>query len=169
LAKKCPSPNLVLQKQKYTKDGRMSVEKMTPLQKYFNFIIDFRWYVIVLIILLNVMLGLQLPKLTKNVHADAFVSEDEPALIYTDKVKELFNLKDPIVIAISNQGSRGIYNKKSLGWVSHITDALKKIENVDPNGIRSLATESNIEGVSDGMEVTDFLSNDLSEDHICWL
>lgn len=147
----------------------MSEKKMGLLQNYFSSVIKFRWYVIALVLIVNVILALQLTKLTKNVHADAFVSEDEPALIYTDRVKEVFNLKDPIVIAVGNEGSKGVYNKETLVLVSRLSSELKKIENVDPSGIISLATESNIEGVSDGMEVTDFLSSDFSDEHISWV
>ena len=45
-------------------------------------------------------MGSFIPDLTKDTRADAFLADDNPALVYREKAKSLFGLSDPMVIAI---------------------------------------------------------------------
>ncbi|WP_282608628.1 outer membrane lipoprotein-sorting protein [Pelagibius sp. Alg239-R121] len=97
-----------------------------------------------------------LPLLNKDTTPDAFIAADNPAVIYRDKVKEIFGLDDPFVVAVIDRRERGIYNPVTLGLVQDLSEQLGKLRNVDPDRVTSLATESNIVGTEDGMEVDDF-------------
>ncbi|PCJ16859.1 MAG: Patched family protein [Candidatus Cloacimonadota bacterium] len=99
----------------------------------------------------------QLLKLTKDTSADAFIAFDNPALIYREKVKDIFGLKDPLVIAIINE--KGIYNQKTMALINSLSIEISSLENVDPDRLKSLATEKSIRGTSDGMEVKLFFKN----------
>ena len=48
------------------------------------------------------------PQLYKDTTADAFIAKDNVALIYKEKVKEIFGLADPMVMAVINED--GIFN-----------------------------------------------------------
>jgi hypothetical protein len=95
-----------------------------------------------------------LPQLYKDTTADAFIAKDNPALIYKDKVKDIFGLADPMVMAIINKD--GVFNPKTLQLVYDLNTKIEKLPNVDPDRITSLATESNIYGDEEGMIVEDF-------------
>lgn len=95
-----------------------------------------------------------LPQIVKDTRSDAFLSPDNPALLYRQQVKEIFGLSDPMVIAVLAEGS--IFTAEGLNTVSLITEAVGKIKNVDPDGITSLATENNIIGTEEGMDVEPF-------------
>lgn len=95
-----------------------------------------------------------LPQLYKDTTADAFIAKDNPALIYKDKVKDIFGLADPMVMAIINKD--GVFNPKTLQLVYDLNTKIEKLPNVDPDRITSLATESNIYGDEEGMIVADF-------------
>jgi predicted RND superfamily exporter protein len=97
-----------------------------------------------------------IPGLTKDTSSDAFIAKDNPARVYRDQVKKVFGLSDPFVIAIINHGPTGVFNPETLRLVQWLTDRVKKISNVDPDGVVSLATESNIVGTVDGMQVSKF-------------
>ncbi|MEY8215427.1 MAG: outer membrane lipoprotein-sorting protein [Colwellia sp.] len=97
------------------------------------------------------------PNLVKDTSFDAFLGQDNPALIYRNKVKEMFGLVDPMVIAIVNEGEFGVYNPKTLELVSWITNEVSLLANVDPDRIFSLSTENNIRGTESGMEVEQFM------------
>ena len=97
-----------------------------------------------------------LPTLTKDTRSDAFLAEDNPALIYRDKVKAQFGLSDPMVIAIVNKAEKGVYTAETMQLIQSLTDAVKTLPNVDDARVFSLATENNIEATEDGMQVQAF-------------
>ncbi|MCP4408682.1 MAG: MMPL family transporter [Gammaproteobacteria bacterium] len=112
----------------------------------------------------SILLGLVLiiscavfiPSLVKDTRSDAFLPDDEPALVYRDQVKEIFGLTDPMVIAVVNEGPQGIFNPHTLGLVEWLTEEIGKLDNVDSDRVTSLATENNITGDGEGMLVEPF-------------
>ncbi len=114
--------------------------------------------------LLTVMAGLLIiiaaatvvPQLVKDTSLDAFIADDNPAIIYRDKAREIFGLDDPFVIAIVDSRPEGIYNPEALDLVKTLSEAVQSLDNIDPDRVTSLFTESNIVGTTEGMEVEDF-------------
>ena len=96
------------------------------------------------------------PTLEKDTRSDAFMPGDDPALLLSEKARETFGLGDPMVIAIINKGPEGVFNPHTLQLVDWLTNQLENIDNLDPEGITSLATENNIIGSVEGMEVEPF-------------
>lgn len=43
-----------------------------------------------------------IPQFTKDTRTEAFIPRDHPAVVYRDKVEEIFGLKDPMVIAATD-------------------------------------------------------------------
>tara|TARA_R110002094_G_scaffold202974_2_gene174186 strand:+ start:3812 stop:6964 length:3153 start_codon:yes stop_codon:yes gene_type:complete len=136
---------------------------------FFKRTIRYRWLLLITALAIIGGLASQLGNLKKNTSADGFISESEPALIYRKVVENIFNLKDPLVIAVQSSGASGIYNDQSLRLVQWLSDQLISVPNIDPQGITSLATESNIQGDSVGMEVRKFLDGSLDRAHIGWI
>ncbi|MEN8177737.1 MAG: MMPL family transporter [Pseudomonadota bacterium] len=97
-----------------------------------------------------------IPMLEKDTRADAFIPPDHPALLFRDKVEDIFGLQDPMVIALVNQGKSGVFNPHSLELVEWLTRRLEMVDNIDPERITSLATENDIIGTEDGMLVEPF-------------
>jgi len=97
-----------------------------------------------------------IPALEKDTRADAFIPPDHPALLFRDKVEDIFGLQDPMVIALVNEGETGIFNPHSLELVEWLTRRLETVENIDPERITSLATENDIIGTEDGIMVEPF-------------
>ena len=97
-----------------------------------------------------------IPTLEKDTRNVAFMPVDHPALLLSEKARETFGLGDPMVIAIMNSGPEGIFNPHTLQLVDWLTSKLENIDNLDPEGISSLANENNILGNDEGMEVEPF-------------
>ena len=116
------------------------------------------WPKTVLLLSLLAIAGLAsfMPQIHKDTSSDAFIAKDDPVVLYREHVRDIFGLEDPIVVAVINDGPEGIFNPESLALVDNLTRAIAKLANVDPDRVTSLATESNIVGTFDGMEVTDF-------------
>ncbi len=123
---------------------------------FFAWVIRWRWTIIVATLLGFLAIGSQAPKLTKDTSSDAFIDPEHSALLDRNRVERIFNINDPIVVAVVNKSESGIFNPISLVLVEWITEQLQKIDNIDPDQITSLATEANIVGTDAGMEVEDF-------------
>lgn len=139
-------------------------------QNFFSHMINFRWPIVITGILLIALAGSFLPSMVKDTSSDSFINPDEPYLQYRHKVQDIFGLADPVVIAVINEGDKGIYNQESLALVQWLTDNIQKLDNIDPDKVVSLATESNIVGTFDGMEVEEFFDTSPdTEERINWI
>jgi len=121
---------------------------------FFRWIVSHPKRVIAAGFLLMLIMAGFLPQLTKDTRADAFLAVDNPALVYRDKVKTLFGLSDPMVVAVIAKDS--IFTAQGLNAIATITGEIAKLNNVDPDGITSLYSENNIVGSYDGLSVEPF-------------
>ncbi|NOX69727.1 MAG: outer membrane lipoprotein-sorting protein [Gammaproteobacteria bacterium] len=124
--------------------------------KFFEVVTNWPKTILVLSVLIIISLGSFVPRLHKDTSSDAFIAPDDPVVLYRDHVREIFGLEDPIVIAVINDGPEGIFNPDTLALVDTLTQSIAGLANVDPDRVTSLATESNIVGTDEGMEVSDF-------------
>ena len=106
--------------------------------------------------LIIIATGAYIPTLTIDSRSEAFLPEDDPALLYRDQVEETFGLKDPMVIAIVNKGEYGIFNPQTLQLIQWLTDEVMKMPEINRDRVVSLATEDNITGDAEGMLVEEF-------------
>ncbi len=127
---------------------------------FFRWIVEHPKRIIALGLVLILALGSIIPQLTRDTRSDAFLADDNPALIYREKVKRLFGLSDPMVIAVVAEES--IFTPEGLNAVGSVTDLVSLIDNVDPEGVTSLATENNIVGTDEGMDVVPFFKGTVN-------
>lgn len=112
--------------------------------------------IITLGLLLIIGFAVFIPQLTIDSRSEAFLPEDDPALLYRDNVEDIFGLKDPMVIAVVNDGEQGVFNPESLQLIQWLSDEVMKIPEINRDRVVSLATEDNITGDSEGMLVEEF-------------
>jgi predicted RND superfamily exporter protein len=129
------------------------------IEKLFRKVIRLRAPILVAGILAIGATASFLPQMTRDTSADAFIPADNPARVYREQVKETFGLADPIIIALFQDGERGIFTPEALKVVETLTNQVQDLANIDPDRVVSLATEKNIEGTNDGMEVELFFKN----------
>lgn len=137
----------------------MSTTEVRSVQSFFRWIVDHPKRTVVLGLLLILAFATFIPQLTKDTRADAFLADDNPALVYREKVKALFGLSDPMVVAVVTEDS--IFTREGLNALKTVTDAVINVGNIDPDGVTSLATENNIVGTDDGMMVEPFYEYEL--------
>ena len=100
-----------------------------------------------------------LPGLTRDTSAEAFISPDEPAVVYRKKVQEIFGLADPIVVAILNDGPNGIFNPHTLALVQTLSEEIADLPGINADRVTSLSTQDDIIGTADGMAVEPFFED----------
>ena len=127
------------------------------VSKYvFSTLLKFRWIVVIVAIGLIGLTGSFLPKIERDTTSNSFIPQDQPALLYKDKVEDVFGLTDPLIIAIVDR-ERGIYSPDTLALVDALTRDVKRVSQIDPDRVTSLATENNITGTADGIVTEGFL------------
>ena len=89
----------------------------SPATKFFLWVTNYPKTLLSIGILFIFLMASFLPGLSKDTSADAFMPDDHPAIVYRDQVKEIFGLKDPVVIAVVNQGLNGVFNPHTLSLV----------------------------------------------------
>jgi len=123
------------------------------IEQIFRNIIKLRAPILVAGLLAIVVAASFLPRLTRDTSADAFIPADNVARLYREQVKETFGLADPIIVAIFQEDGGSIFTPEPLKIVETLTDQIQALDNIDPDRVVSLATEKNIEGTEDGMDV----------------
>ncbi len=71
----------------------------------------------------------------------ALVPETAPAVVFDRKVRELFDVRDPIVVVLRSDHADGIFNPETLLRVEKLTVALRDVADIRPFHVTSLATE----------------------------
>lgn len=137
----------------------MNESEAGPVAAFFRWTVDHPKRIVVLSLLFMTALASFTPQLTKDTRSDAFLADDNPALLYREKVKSLFGLTDPMVVAVVAQDT--IFTPEGLNVVKAVTEAVINVDNVDPDGVTSVATENNIVGTDEGMEVDPFYEYEL--------
>jgi predicted RND superfamily exporter protein len=132
--------------------------KNNKAASFFNYVTSHYKIILFISAALIISSALFIPKMTKDTSYDAFLPKDDPILTFRNKTKEVFGLKDPMVIAIVNEN--GVFNTKTLKLVQELSDALKTVKGIDPDQITSLYTENNIVGTEDGLDVNPFYEID---------
>ncbi|WP_298534916.1 MMPL family transporter [uncultured Algibacter sp.] len=125
---------------------------------FFNYVTSNHRIILFFSVLLIIGSAIFIPKMTKDTSYDAFLPKDDPILRFRNKTKDVFGLKDPMVIAIVNED--GVFNVETLKLVQELSDALQTVKGIDPDQITSLYTENNIVGTKDGLDVNPFYEID---------
>ena len=138
----------------------MKPSNTSPANRFAQFIVQFPKLNVFASLLLMFALFAALPQLYKDTRADAFLADDNPALVYRDKVKAQFGLSDPIVVAVINESESGVFNPGSLALIQWLSDEISAMENINADRVTSLATENNITGSEEGMQVDPFFEEE---------
>lgn len=128
-----------------------------PSGRFFLAVTAHPWKVVIVSVLGIVLCLAFLPGLEKDTSLEAFIPDDHPALVNRDKAEDVFGLSDPMVVAVVNQGPDGIFTPSTLQLVDRLTERIREVPGIDPERVRSLATENDIRGHAAGLEVEPFL------------
>jgi len=135
------------------------IKDKTRAASFFQAVVAWPKTILVAGLLFIIATAVFIPTLEKDTRSDAFMPPDHPALVYRDKVKEIFGLEDPMVIAVVNDGETGVFNPHTLKLVDWLTRRVEAMNNIDPERVTSLATENDIMGTRDGMQVEAFFES----------
>ncbi len=134
----------------------------TKAEKFFWRVTGYPVLIILAFVLLIFGIASQMPKMKIDTSIEAYIPPGHHSLLNRDKVRDIFGLTDPIVVAVSSHTKDGVFTADLLNVVSELTENIQGVEGVDPDQVTSLATENNITGTEDGMIVEPFLEEKLN-------
>lgn len=135
------------------------------LSKYTNFILQNRWKIIFLWLLIFSACFVGITKISFSSDYRVFFGDDNPELIAFTKIQTTFDSSDNVLIAIQNKDNSTIFNEKSLLAIQTLT---KELWNT-PNSTRvdSLTNYQYSHAEGDELIVADLVGeNDLTADNI---
>ena len=109
--------------------------------------------IITVVLGLTVYLAMQLPGLRWETDARVYLPKGHAAILYDEKVDELFGVKDAVVIGIVND-EQGIFNPNTLARIQRITDKVAALPGViatRPIDVASLSTATMFTGDDDSI------------------
>ncbi len=124
------------------------------VKQWFTWVVDNPRTVVCACILSMFVFGIFVPRLYKDTSPDAYIEPTNPALIYRDKVKEIFGLDDPFVIAVEAPEGETIYSIEALGLIAELTELMMATSNIEPDRVVSLTTEKIISGTADRIDIS---------------
>ncbi|MDH3216193.1 MAG: MMPL family transporter, partial [Candidatus Krumholzibacteria bacterium] len=113
-----------------------------------DFAVRFPKTIIVVVILLVVGLGSQLPRVRIDTDPENMLPADQAARVFHNLVKQDFTLHDMIVVGVVNDvDADGVFNPTTLARVHELTREIEQIDGVVRRDLLSLA---NIDNISQG-------------------
>ncbi len=134
----------------------MAADSMPKSYHFFMMVTARPKTVVILGLMIIAIFAAFIPSLEKDTRSDAFIPVDHPALIFREQTKKIFGLQDPLVVAVINEGEKGVFNPHTLFLVDWLTTRISALAQIDPDRVTSLATENNILGTEEGMLVEPF-------------
>ena len=111
---------------------------------------------IIIGLLFIVLAGSGLTRLVKDPSTDSLIPPNHPSIQMRDYAEEIFGLNDPIVVSVTSDGPDGIFTPTGLGMVRTLHDFLERHENIRPDRVLSIASESRIHGSDDALYIDSF-------------
>ncbi|MBU2648128.1 MMPL family transporter [bacterium] len=112
-----------------------------------RFIIKYRIVLIVLLVVMTIPFGFNIPRLTRDASVSSLIPESHPDYTFSGKMEEMFGAVDQVVIGISSD--KGIYTADALAAIRDLTRFCENLEEIDPDDVISLTNIDDMRG-SDG-------------------
>ena len=122
----------------------------------FKQVIRFRWVIVILVVIATLYFAIQLPRLTFDPDAEAYVPNHHPIRVFWAEAKQRFGLGREIIVAVEAKGPNGIFTPHMLAALRDLTEGIKGLDGVVADEVRSLSDAEAIVGTEDGLEVVPF-------------
>ncbi|MEM1173503.1 MAG: outer membrane lipoprotein-sorting protein [Pseudomonadota bacterium] len=118
------------------------------LDRFFRGVIARPWQVLFFSLLLIAIAGAGLGHLVKDTSIEAFMPNGHPALVADERVEAIFDLHDPVAIAIESRNGESVFNPDIATLMTELSERIASLPNVRTDGVTSLVNESAIFGAS---------------------
>jgi hydrophobe/amphiphile efflux-3 (HAE3) family protein len=123
---------------------------------FLQWVVNWPKLVIAAVVLITMGLASQMAKMQIETDTEAFIPQGHEATLNNDRMKEIFGTPDLLWIGVIREEG-GIYQSDTLEVIQAITEKVRLLPGVVDQDVVSIATEDNIRGTADGMEVEPFM------------
>ena len=127
------------------------------MKRFSELVVDYPKTTLALFAVLTIFFLLQIPRITVETNLDNWLPEGHPDVEYNTAMRDLFGFSGRVVIGVSHEGIEGIFNSRTLELVTRLTEEVKGLDEVIAEDVISLATQDNIIGAAEGLEVIPFM------------
>jgi len=127
------------------------------MQRWINTVTDWPKLVIVLVVALTMAIAVQMTSMKIETDTESFIPEGHQATLNNDRMKEIFGTPDLLWVGIVRTDAT-IYHTDTLQLIQSLTEKIRLLPGVVDQDVVSIATEDNIRGTADGMEVEAFMA-----------
>jgi predicted RND superfamily exporter protein len=119
-----------------------------------RFSVDHPLIVLLLILLVTIAFGLQLPQIRTDTDPKNMLPATSPVRVYNDQVDARFQLhKDTIVLGVINEGPEGIFNEGTLQKIVRISDQILQLKGVVARDVTGLTTVDHISADGNDLKI----------------
>lgn len=127
------------------------------MKRFFEIVVHHPRIILILFAVLTVFFLVQIPRIPIETDLKKWLPEGHPEVEFYDEMRDLFGFTSRVVIAVASDEPGGIYNTQVLQLVTELTEGIRGQEGVLDEDIISLATQDNIIGTEEGLEVVPFM------------
>lgn len=109
------------------------------------------------ILVVVLALGAGLARVYKQPSIEALVPVGSDSLRLRNQVREIFGLKDPIIVALVTEKPGGLFDPAVLNAVHEVTNTLREVPQIDSEQVFSIATEQWVQAEGDELLVQPLL------------
>lgn len=133
------------------------------LYKYTDFMIKYRWLVVILISLICFFIGQGQNKIGVNTDYKYFFGETTPQITAMEELESTYSKNDNVYFAITPTDAKDVFNPEVLAAVHELTTRAWKLPFV--TRVDSIANFQHVEANEEGLVVADLVSNPLQLSH----
>ncbi len=126
-----------------------------------QFITKYRFALIVILLLLTLPFGINIPRLTTDASVSSLIPESHPDYTFSSDMEDMFGAVDQVVIGISSE--KGIYTRDALNAIYELTKFCEELEEIDEDDVISLTNIKNMRGSEDELIIEPMIEEDELE------
>lgn len=123
------------------------------MERFFTWVTFHPYWVLFFVLVSTAFFAYGLTGLKADAKVENMMPEGNETVEVAERITDIFEINENVVIALVNPDPGGIYNDHTLGLVEKITKGLEDIKGIDSDQISSLFTVSNIVGQEGGFDV----------------
>jgi predicted RND superfamily exporter protein len=126
-----------------------------------RFVVSHPWLVLWAFLASSAFFGVGLTKLQVDFDIETMFPPEHPEVAYKDWMLDYFEIDEPVMILVENDGPNGVFTPETLELVTFLTDEFEQLEQVgllDSDDVISISAIDSITGDGDSLTVEPYFA-----------
>ncbi len=126
------------------------------MSKLNRLVVTYPKLTIALFLAVTAVVSWRIPELQIEPDVRSMMPQGHPAVVYNDWVEDYFDIQDPAVFIVVNDGEHGMFTPDNLALVERLSTAMGDLDSIDEDDLVSLSEVDNITGDDDMLDAEPF-------------